>query len=89
MNKTELEVELLRHETTVTELAEKIGLNRTTLYRKMASGKFDRAEIIAIRDALGLTDADMLRIFFNARSCENVTNGSEKEEPACSQLEGS
>lgn len=80
MNKTELEVELLRHETTVAELAEKIGLNRTTLYRKMASGKFDRSEIIAIRDALGLTDADILRIFFNAKSCGNATADDRKED---------
>ncbi len=74
MNKIELEVMLLRKGMSISELSEKIGMNRTTFYRKLTSGKFDRSEIIAIRDALGLTDADMLRIFFNDESCENATS---------------
>lgn len=74
MNKIELEVMLLRKGMSISELSEKIGMNRTTFYRKLTSGKFDRSEIIAIRDALGLTDADILRIFFNDESCENATS---------------
>lgn len=74
MNKIELEVMLLRKGMSISELSERIGMNRTTFYRKLTSGKFERSEIIAIRDALGLTDADMLRIFFNDESCENATS---------------
>lgn len=73
MNKVELEVVLLRNGMSITELSEKIGCNRTTMYRKLTSGKFERSEIIKIRDILGLTDADMIRIFFNDESCVNAT----------------
>lgn len=73
MNKIELEVILIRKGTSIAELAEKIGVNKTTLYRKLANGKFDRSEIMKIRDELELTDADMLRIFFNDDGCGNAT----------------
>lgn len=73
MNKIELEVVLLRNGMSVAKLSEKIGCNRTTMYRKLASGKFERSEIIKIRDILRLTDADMIRIFFNDESCVNAT----------------
>jgi hypothetical protein len=39
-------------------------MNRTTFYRKVATGKFERSEIMRIRDVLNLSDEDMLRIFF-------------------------
>lgn len=73
MNGLELESAMQKAHISVTRLAELCGMNRVTLYRKMASGKFERSEMIAIRDALNLDDADMLRIFFNAESCENAT----------------
>lgn len=74
MNKTELEVSMLRKGVTAAILSEIIGMNRVTLYRKMANGKFERSEIIKIRDALGLTEAEMLRIFFSDEGCVNATN---------------
>lgn len=77
MNKTELEVSMLRKGVNVAKLAEKIGMNRITLYRKMASGKFERSEIIKIRESLGLTEAEMLRIFFSDDSCVNATHEKE------------
>lgn len=73
MNKIELEVELLRKGMSLAELSEKIGMNRVTLYRKLASGKFERSEIIKIRDMLELKDADVLRIFFSDDCCGNAT----------------
>ena len=73
MNKVELEVMLLRNGMSITDLSEKIGCNCTTMYRQLTSGKFERSEIIKIRDILGLTDADMIRIFFNDESCINAT----------------
>jgi predicted DNA-binding transcriptional regulator AlpA len=77
MNKTELEVSMLRKGVNAAALAERIGMNRVTLYRKMASGRFERSEIIKIRETLGLTEAEMLRIFFNEDSCVNATNREE------------
>lgn len=74
MSKTELEVAMIRKGVTVAVLADAIGVDRSTLYRKMANGKFERSEIIAIRDMLELTDADMIRIFFDDSSCVNATN---------------
>lgn len=80
MNKIELEVAVLRNKISLAALAEKIGINKTTLYRKLESGKFDREEIVKIKEQLNLTDADILRIFFDDRSCVNATN---KEAETC------
>lgn len=77
MDKIELEVVLLRKGVNVAKLSESIGMNRATFYRKLTSGKFERSEIIKIRDTLGLTDAELLRIFFSDSSCGNVTSGNE------------
>lgn len=74
MNRIELEVAVLRNSISLAVLAEKIGMNKTTLYRKLESGKFDREEIVKIREQLNLTDADILRIFFNDDGCENATD---------------
>lgn len=77
MNKTELEVVMLRKGIKTAKLAEILGINRTTLYRKLTSGKFERSEIMKIREVLDLTDADTIRIFFDDDSCVNATNGKE------------
>lgn len=73
MDKIELEVAMLRAGVSVAKLADITGMNKTTIYRKLDNGKFDRSEIMQIRDALGLTDADLLRIFFSGGGCENST----------------
>ena len=77
MNKTELEVVMLRRGIKTAKLAEILGINKTTLYRKLTSGKFERSEIMKIREALDLTDADTIRIFFDDEGCVNATNGKE------------
>ena len=77
MNKIELEVAVLRNQISLAALAEKIGMNKTTLYRKLESGKFDREEIVKIREQLNLTDADILRIFFDDSGCVNATSEEE------------
>lgn len=74
MNRIELEVAVLRNSISLATLAEKIGMNKTTLYRKLESGKFDREEIVKIREQLNLTDSDILRIFFDDSGCVNATN---------------
>ena len=65
-NIPELKAECVRRGLTLDELASKIGVSNTSLYRKM-SGKteFSRNELQAIRDALYLNDAQFLRIFFD------------------------
>lgn len=80
MNKIELEVALLRKGMSVEELSKRIGCNRVTLYRKLSSGKFERSEIIKIRDALELSDADMLCIFFNDECCVNATQEKDDDD---------
>lgn len=77
MNKTELEVAMLRKGIKTAALAEILGINKTTLYRKLTTGKFERTEIMKIRDVLELTDADTIRIFFDDEGCVNATNGKE------------
>lgn len=77
MNKIELEVAVLRNQISLAALAEKIGMNKTTLYRKLESGKFDREEIVKIREQLNMTDADILRIFFDDNGCVNATSKEE------------
>ena len=81
MKKVELEVAMLRSGIRIQELSEKICMNRTTFYRKVATGKFERSEIMRIRDVLNLSDEDMLRIFFDSDGFGNAT-GEEENEPA-------
>lgn len=78
MNKIELEVALIRRGIRIPELAAQIGMDKSTFYRKLTTGKFERAEIIKIREALHLNDEDMLRIFFGEESCGNATSGEEE-----------
>lgn len=47
-------------------LAVKIGVDRSTLYRKFENGeKFTVGEVIKIIDALGLTETEATNIFLN------------------------
>ena len=78
MNKIELEVALIRRGIRIPELAAQIGMDKSTFYRKLTTGKFERAEIIKIREALHLNDEDMLRIFFGEESCRNAMSGEEE-----------
>lgn len=77
MNKIELAVAMVRRGVSITKLADIIGIDRTTLHRKLQTGKFERSEIIKIRDTLQLEDADMLRIFFDDADCVNATKSEE------------
>lgn len=77
MNKIELEVALIRRGIRIPELAAQIGMDKSTFYRKLTTGKFERTEIIKIREALHLNDEDMLRIFFAEEGCGNATPGKE------------
>lgn len=78
MNKVELEVAILRSGIRIPELAEKICMNKTTFYRKVSTGKFERSEIMRIRDVLSLSDEDLLRIFFDSDGYGNATAGEQQ-----------
>lgn len=49
----------------VEEVAKEIGINRSTLYRKINSGKFYIGELVNIKSKLSLTDEEANEIFFN------------------------
>lgn len=50
----------------MTSLAKKIGMNKDTLYRKVANGggKLNLSDVESIADALCLSDEDIYVIFF-------------------------
>ena len=66
MNAKELKVEMFRKNVSMTELAEKLGIDRSALWRKTneKGGKFDRSEIQKISKILELSADDTVRIFF-------------------------
>lgn len=49
----------------ITEIADRMGVSRATLYRKMSSGEFSVNEATQLSKALGFTGSDVLNIFFN------------------------
>lgn len=66
MNKTELKVEMLRHDETIEDLAKVLKVTRPTLSAKMNGGGigFTQKEIAVIRDHYNLTPERMTEIFF-------------------------
>lgn len=65
MNIRELMSELAYKNCSVSELAERLGLSKTSVYRKL-SGKndFTRTEIEKIKSLLELSDEALVKIFF-------------------------
>lgn len=66
MNLTELKVEMLRHNDTGEDLANALGVTRTTLSAKMncRNAEFTQREIALIRERYQLTPDRMTEIFF-------------------------
>ena len=66
-NMNKLKGKIIENGLSVDTLAEKIGVNRTTLYRKIAENgrNFTVLEADCIRRILGLTTDEALEIFFN------------------------
>lgn len=48
----------------VSKLAKEMEISRVALYSKMSSGKFYRGEIAKIAVVLGLSDEEIINIFF-------------------------
>jgi transposase-like protein len=67
MNKLELLAAIVRNGSSVEKLSKKIGINKSTFYKKMdenTRADFYRRELIIIQKELHLTDEEMTAIFF-------------------------
>lgn len=65
MNLTELKVERIRHGLTTDKFANKIGMPKTTLYRRLKNAdSFTLEEIRNISKALNLSSTRIMEIFF-------------------------
>lgn len=65
-NPNMLKAKIAEHGLRSYELAEIIGINKATLYKKMhGKGEFNRREMSEIRKALNLSAVDMDSIFFS------------------------
>lgn len=82
MNVNKLKGKIVENEMNITELAEKIGLDRSTLYRKLNT----KGETLSIKEAnlivdvLNLTKDESISIFFNPSVAFGATIKKEKKE---------
>ena len=66
MNGTELKVKLMRLNMSVEDLANRMSINKATLYRKIKGDtQFDLKEVKEVVQILNLSESEMLSIFFN------------------------
>lgn len=66
MKINEFKAEVARKELTLEEVADKIGINRATLWRKLnKTGSFTIKEVEQIAAVLELSGSRILEIFFN------------------------
>lgn len=64
MNVNKLRGKIVEHGLTVGQLAERIGIGRAALYRKMKDGSFTVREAQLISRELSLSSQDVMDIFF-------------------------
>lgn len=65
MNVPKLKAKMVERGINVTELAAKIGIDRSTLYRKLDGGeRMTIGEAMRIKDELGMTKDEARSIFF-------------------------
>ena len=64
VNIRKLRGKMVEEDFSVEKLAETIGINRATLYRKLETGNFSIKEANAIAIALNLTNDELNAIFF-------------------------
>ncbi len=66
LNGTELKVKLMRLNMSVEDLANRMSINKVTLYRKIKGDtQFDLKEVKEVVQILNLSESEMLSIFFN------------------------
>ena len=77
--KSELKSKLAQKDMNVEKLAALIDRDTATLYRKINSGVFTTEEVERIKNALTLSDDDVVSIFFASGVSDNET-GKEGED---------
>ncbi len=65
MNGNEFRAAVAKKGLSIPKLAEITGIKKKRIYSKLKNGKFNQEEILAFRKALGLTDSDIITIFFD------------------------
>ena len=74
MNVLALKGKITERGLSITEFAEIIGVDRSSLYRKLNNGeKITIGEAAKMKDALGLTNEDATRIFFGESVAYDAT----------------
>ncbi len=78
-NERKFKAKLVEAGLTVEKLAEIIGINQATLYRKIAGkSEFTRIEMQVIQKALHLSREDLCSIFFCRSTCVNASTTASK-----------
>ena len=65
MNKLELKSAIVRKGLSAEKVAERIGVNRATFYRRMNNGSFTVADVSAMKELLELSESDISLIFLS------------------------
>lgn len=73
MNTQKLKALIVEHYKTQGEVAQEIGLDRSTFYRKMINHSFNVEEINAIVKAIPLTPEEAMEIFLYSSCHKNET----------------
>lgn len=60
-----LKARMVEREMTVGDVADKMGISQSTLYRKMKTGKFSVGEVKQMSEILGLSTREITEIFFS------------------------
>lgn len=74
MNSQKLKGKIVELNTTQEDIANLLGMSRTTFYRKMKSGKFTVSEAKSIALELKLDDCEAVEIFFGRKVAEMQLN---------------
>ncbi len=65
MKVNELRAEIVRQELTTTDVANKMGMNKSTFWRKLKEpDKFTLSDIVAIKQVLDLDNEKIMNVFF-------------------------
>lgn len=59
-----LRARIVEREMSVATVAERMGINKSTLYRKLKTGQFTIGEAQQLAEILGLSSSDINEIFF-------------------------
>jgi len=61
-----LKARIVERELTIGAVADRMGIDRSTFYRKMRSGEFTVGEVRRLSEILALSPSDITEIFFSS-----------------------